>query len=192
MNPELLLNFYLLPAQAVSLPLHCYSPGLSLSLLLCCHAMLRICRGKQLASVLQDEDEPVTPGKRRTGGRKRKGRSAVPEAECSDRDHWEECAACQHWVNLGKGGQGQEGLQGRCEHCGGQVEWKGHEEVQSWIQCDACGRWRTVPDTVLRQVVVLSVRCTDVQPNLQALTYSSQEVCCSHAGHAQICLGLHV
>ena len=124
--------------------------------------MLRKCPGKLLptsnASVLQEEDEPVTPGKRRTNSRKRKGRAAAPEAECKDRDHWEECAACQQWVNLGRG---QGGLHGRCEQCGGQVEWKGHEEVQSWIQCDACGRWRTVPDTVLRQVDAHSARCTD-------------------------------
>ena len=52
-------------------------------------------------------------------------------------------------MNLGKG---KEGLQGVCEQCGGEVRWRGHEQVQSWIQCDACGRWRTVPDTVLRQV----------------------------------------
>ncbi|DBA75057.1 TPA: hypothetical protein ACH3X1_010392 [Trebouxia sp. C0004] len=106
----------------------------------------------QVAAVLddvQDEDEPFSPSKRKAGSRKRKAGSANQEAECEDRDHWEECSACQHWVNLGKG---REGLQGLCEQCGGEVRWRGHQQVQSWVQCDACGRWRTVADTVLRDI----------------------------------------
>jgi len=121
-----------------------------------CCAMLCHADDRQLGRIAssscfvpQDEDEPFSPSTRKAGSRKRKARSANQEAECEDRDHWEECSACQQWVNLGKG---REGLQGVCEQCGGEVRWRGHEQVQSWIQCDACGRWRTVPDTVLRQV----------------------------------------
>ena len=121
-----------------------------------CRTMLCHAEDKHLGKIAssscfvpQDEDEPFSPNKRKAGSRKRKAQSATQEAECEDRDHWEECSACQHWVNLGKG---REGLQGVCEQCGGEVRWRGHQQVQSWIQCDACGRWRTVPDTVLRQV----------------------------------------
>ena len=120
-----------------------------------CCAVLMIDSREQLQAafvfVPQDEDEPFSPSRRKAGSRKRKARAANQEAECEDRDHWEECSACQHWVNLGKG---REGLQGLCEQCGGEVRWRGHHQVQSWIQCDACGRWRTVPDTVLRQVLM--------------------------------------
>lgn len=120
-----------------------------------CCAVLMIDSLEELQAAVgfvpQDEDEPFSPSKHKAGSRKRKARSATQEAECEDRDHWEECSACQHWVNLGKG---REGLHGVCEQCGGEVRWREHEQVQSWIQCDACGRWRTVPDTVLRQVLI--------------------------------------
>lgn len=98
-------------------------------------------------AVLQEEQ--VSTGRGKGGSsHKRKARPVNEEAECEDRDHWEECSACQHWVNLGKGSAE---LQGSCDQCGAGVRWQGHEEVQSWIQCDTCGRWRTVPDTALRQ-----------------------------------------
>ena len=81
--------------------------------------------------------------------RKRKVRAAPDEEECEDRDHWEGCLGCQQWVNLGKG---RHALSSTCQACGTLVTWQGHQELQSWVQCDACGRWRTVPDTTLRQV----------------------------------------
>ena len=124
----------------------------------CCAMLMMDSWNRLQAAVLfvpQDEDELFSPSKRNAGSRKRKAQLANQEAECEDRDHWEECSACQHWVNLGKG---REGLQGVCEQCGGEVRWRSHEQVQSWIQCDACGRWRTVPDTVLRQVH-MQARC---------------------------------
>ena len=97
---------------------------------------------------LRQADE-ISTAKGKAGKRKRKAQSALEEEECEEREHWEECTACHHWVNLGKG---REELKGTCEQCGGEVKWREHEAVQSWIQCDACGRWRTVPDTVLRRV----------------------------------------
>lgn len=93
------------------------------------------------------QQEQTSTGSGKASSRKRKARPGNEEVECEERDHWEECQACQQWVNLGRG-RGE--LQGRCEQCGGDVRWQGHKELQSWIQCDACGRWRTVPDTVLR------------------------------------------
>ncbi|KAL3143278.1 hypothetical protein ABBQ38_002121 [Trebouxia sp. C0009 RCD-2024] len=82
--------------------------------------------------------------------RKRKVRAAPDEEECEDRDHWEGCPGCQEWVNLGKGGQAA--LSSVCHGCGTLVTWQGHQELQSWVQCDACGRWRTVPDSTLRNI----------------------------------------
>ncbi|KAL3133730.1 hypothetical protein ABBQ32_008220 [Trebouxia sp. C0010 RCD-2024] len=82
--------------------------------------------------------------------RKRKVRAAPDEEECEDRDHWEGCPGCQEWVNLGRGRQ--PALSSVCHGCGTLVTWQGHQELQSWVQCDACGRWRTVPDSTLRNI----------------------------------------
>ena len=95
-----------------------------------------------------DSDRAVTMSRR-----KRKAQAAKEEEECEDRDHWEECSGCQQWVNRGKG---RGALQGGCGQCGGVVAWQGHQELQSWIQCDACGRWRTVPDSLLRYAHICS------------------------------------
>ena len=92
-------------------------------------------------------EEATKATRTKKGSRKRRAGAVRSEAECEDRDHWEECTACQQWVNLGKG-QGQ--LQGTCGGCGAVVAWQGHAALQSWVQCDACGRWRSVPDHILR------------------------------------------
>ena len=99
--------------------------------------------------------EAVKANIRKKSRRKRKAGAVKCEAECDDRDHWEECTACQQWVNLGKG-QGQ--LQGMCGGCGAVVAWQEHAKLQSWVQCDACGRWRSVPDHILRYDAYLRSR----------------------------------
>lgn len=67
------------------------------------------------------------------------------------------CTGCRQWVNLGKG-QGQ--LLGSCHSCGAEVVWRGHAQLQSWVQCDACGRWRSVPDHTLRYSLLLNAGYT--------------------------------
>lgn len=94
-----------------------------------------------------ETDQAQQSVKKQRGSKKRKAAASRSEEECKDRDHWEECTACHQWVNLGKG-TGH--LLGTCQGCGADVAWQGHEALQSWVQCDACGRWRSVPDHVLR------------------------------------------
>lgn len=104
---------------------------------------------KQFAQGATDEEDlTVQASKGRSkASRKRKAGVSRSELECKDRDHWEECKVCHQWTNLGKG-QGH--LEGACQGCGATVTWQSPEALQSWVQCDACGRWRSVPDHVLR------------------------------------------
>lgn len=43
-----------------------------------------------------------------------------------------------------------------CAGCGADVVWRGHTLTQGWIQCDDCGRWRTLQTNQLRCVQVYS------------------------------------
>ena len=39
-----------------------------------------------------------------------------------------------------------------CSWCLLQVRKQAHDDLQSWVQCDECGKWRTVPPAVLAAI----------------------------------------
>lgn len=91
------------------------------------------------------------PRRRSTGTKRARGGDAtsppgVATEPALDRDIWEECR-CGEWVNLGRPQQGPAGQltvsDGRCPQCRRDVQWRGAGALQTWIQCDDCGRWRS-------------------------------------------------
>lgn len=97
-------------------------------------------------------DPQYHPKRKRQPPQRRSRGAADDDQECAslslERDAWEECTACQLWVNLGRPNAALDGGElaapsGVCPGCSGRVEWRGHTDTQEWIQCDDCGRWRT-------------------------------------------------
>ncbi|CAL8471179.1 g10721 [Coccomyxa elongata] len=64
--------------------------------------------------------------------------------------HWEVCMQCNTWVELGPGSPECEGK--ACPSCGEQVNRKQYKELECWVQCDACGKWRSIAQCLLKEV----------------------------------------
>jgi hypothetical protein len=54
-------------------------------------------------------------------------------------------------VDLGRGDEEGPALQ-PCPACGLQVQRQAHGELQSWIQCSTCGKWRAIAPDLLSEV----------------------------------------
>ncbi|BDA46570.1 hypothetical protein COCOBI_09-0220 [Coccomyxa sp. Obi] len=76
--------------------------------------------------------------------------SGVEEGPPLSLSHWEECMHCNEWVELGVETADCEGT--ACPSCGEQVARKQYKEVECWVQCDACGKWRSIAQCLLNEV----------------------------------------
>jgi hypothetical protein len=59
---------------------------------------------------------------------------------------WEECVPCARWVVVADGPDGAP----ICADCRGPVTLTEGAALESWVQCDACGKWREVSKGALR------------------------------------------
>ncbi|KAK9919052.1 hypothetical protein WJX75_009029 [Coccomyxa subellipsoidea] len=104
--------------------------------------------------------EEETPKKRRGRGKRQAwtGPDGPSEADATwaseahdaRLSHWEECTQCSTWVELGMEAADNAGRP--CPSCGEQVHRKRYDELESWVQCDACGKWRSIARCLLREV----------------------------------------
>ncbi len=110
------------------------------------------------AASLADGEEEVTGPKvkRRCMSRPASSKSSTislsSTALTANADRWEQCRNCGEWTSLGQAPEQ------KCLACSAPVVRQSHRELQYWILCEDCGKWRATTAEIARQVDLLESR----------------------------------